>query len=86
MLYPIKKAVQKGQPFFYGCHSKRFFFSFSSNRESKKTKSTAPSANPLWNCQMSYIADVGHLKRIDISHLPAGVHFINFWNDTEKFI
>jgi len=36
MLYPIKKAVQKGQPFFTGVILNAFL-SFPSNRESKKT-------------------------------------------------
>ena len=32
------------------------------------------------------LRDVGHLKRIDISHLPAGLYFIQIGNYSEKFM
>ncbi len=33
-----------------------------------------------------HLGDVGHLKRIDISHLPVGIYFIQLGNYTEKFV
>jgi hypothetical protein len=33
-----------------------------------------------------HLADVAHLKRIDISHLPVGIYFIQIGNYSEKFM
>jgi len=33
-----------------------------------------------------HLGDVGHLKRIDISHLPEGVYFVKFGDEYGKFV
>jgi glutamine amidotransferase-like uncharacterized protein len=35
---------------------------------------------------VQHLGDVGHLKRIDISHLPVGLYFIKIGNYTDKFV
>lgn len=35
---------------------------------------------------VQHLGDVGHLKRIDISHLPVGIYFIQIGNYSEKFM
>ncbi len=35
---------------------------------------------------VQHLGDVGHLKRIDISHLPVGLYFIQIGNYSQKFI
>ena len=35
---------------------------------------------------VQHLGDVGHLKRIDISHLPVGLYFIQIGNYSEKFV
>jgi hypothetical protein len=35
---------------------------------------------------VQHLGDVGHLKRIDISQLTAGLYFIKFGNYSEKFL
>jgi peptidyl-prolyl cis-trans isomerase B (cyclophilin B) len=47
--------------------------------------------NYLGECVMKlpdvqHLEDVGHLKRIDISHFPVGLYFIQIGNYSEKFV
>jgi CubicO group peptidase (beta-lactamase class C family) len=47
--------------------------------------------NTFGECVMTipdvpHLADVAHLKRIDISHLPVGIYFIKIGNYTKKFM
>ncbi len=45
--------------------------------------------NSYGECVISdvqHLEDVGHLKRIDISHLPFGLYIIHIGNCTEKFV
>lgn len=36
--------------------------------------------------EAGHLEEIGHLKRIDISHLPAGVYFLKIGNKAEKFV
>ncbi len=45
--------------------------------------------NTLGECVISdvrHLEDVGHLKRIDVSQLPAGVYFVRFNNKALPFV